>query len=99
MYTISLINLIEEGIYAIIGAAAVAGGVTRTVSVAMIVFELNGQTSHMIPVLIGVLTSYIVANSFSMSIFDVIIEIKNLPFLPALASVHKYNKTAGDIMN
>jgi H+/Cl- antiporter ClcA len=31
----------HEGIYAIIGAAAVSGSVTRTISVAVIVFELT----------------------------------------------------------
>ena len=37
------VRLIEyEGIYAIIGAAALTSSVTRTISVAMIVFELNG---------------------------------------------------------
>lgn len=65
----------------------------------MIVFELTGQTSHMIPVLIGVLISYAVANSLAMSIFDVILEVKNLPFLPTLTSIQTYNKTAGDIMS
>lgn len=65
----------------------------------MIVFELNGQTSHMLPVLIGVLTSYIVSNSMTMSVFDVILEMKNLPFLPSLSSIDTYNKCAGDLMN
>jgi chloride channel 2 len=100
MYIIFIrIIIIEEAIYGIIGAAAMAGGVTRTTSVAMIVFELNGQTTHMIPVLIGVLMSYAVANALAMSIFDVILEMKNIPFLPTLTSVSTYNKTAGDLMN
>ena len=45
--------VIDEGIYAIIGAAATSGSVTRTISVAVIVFELTAQTSHMIPILFG----------------------------------------------
>lgn len=53
----------------------------------------------MIPVLIGVLTSYIVANSLAISFFDVILQMKNLPFLPSLASAEFYNKSAGDLMN
>lgn len=64
----------------------------------MIVFELNGQASHMLPILIGVLTSYIVSNSYSMSVFDVLLTMKNLPFLPSLSSVDTYNKVAKDIM-
>jgi H+/Cl- antiporter ClcA len=91
--------LIDEGIYAIIGAAAVSGSVTRTTSVAMIVFELTGQTSHMIPILVGVLLSYAVSNSLAMSVYDVMLEMKNLPFLPTLTSVATYNHTARDLMN
>jgi hypothetical protein len=53
----------------------------------------------MIPVLIGVLVSYAVANALSMPIFEVILEMKNLPFLPTLTSIATYNMTAGDLMN
>ena len=35
----------------------------------------------------------------SMSVFDVILEVKNLPFLPTLTSVTTYNQTAKDLMN
>lgn len=66
-------NDIEEAIYAIIGAASMAGAVSRSTSAAMICFELTGQTSHLIPVLVGVLIAYIVANNFAMSIYDVIL--------------------------
>lgn len=36
------LRLLDEGIYAIVGAAALGGAVTRTVSIAMIVFEIIG---------------------------------------------------------
>ena len=52
----------------------------------------------MIPVLIGVLTSYAVANSIAISIYDVILQLKNLPFLPNLISDDTYSKNVGDIM-
>lgn len=53
----------------------------------------------MIPVLIGVLVSYAVCNSLAMPIFEVILEMKNLPFLPTLTNIATYNKSAGDLMN
>jgi hypothetical protein len=53
----------------------------------------------MVPILFGVLISYAVSNANSMSIFDVILEIKNLPFLPTLSNVSTYNVTAKDLMN
>lgn len=73
--------------------------VTRTVSVAMIVFELNGDMSYAIPVLFSVLLSYAISNSLAMSIFDVLLDMKDLPYLPALRSVEHYNMTASNIMS
>jgi Voltage gated chloride channel len=91
--------LLDEGIYAVVGAASLAGGVTRTVSIAMIIFEIIGQTSHMIPILTGVLISYAVSSGISVSAFDTLIEIKNLPFLPTLTGYSTYHLTAKDLMN
>lgn len=46
---------IIPGGYAVVGAAAFAGSVTHTVSVGVIVFEMTGQISHLVPVMIAVL--------------------------------------------
>jgi H+/Cl- antiporter ClcA len=35
--------------------------ITKTVSVAVIVLELNGHLSHAVPVMIAVITSYIIS--------------------------------------
>jgi len=43
--------VIHETTYAIVGATAMTASVTRTLSVAMIVFEINGELSYIIPVL------------------------------------------------
>jgi len=56
-------EIINETAYSIIGAASVTSSVTRTISVAMIIFEINGELSYMIPVLLGVLLSYAISNS------------------------------------
>lgn len=47
-----------RGVYAVLGAAAFAGSVTRTMSVTLIVLELNGNFSHIVPLMICVITSY-----------------------------------------
>lgn len=47
-----------RGVYSILGAAAMTGSVTRTISVAMIVLELNGHLSHAVPTMVAVLASY-----------------------------------------
>uniref|UniRef100_A0A1I8BDT0 Chloride channel protein n=1 Tax=Meloidogyne hapla TaxID=6305 RepID=A0A1I8BDT0_MELHA len=45
---------IFPGVYAIVGSAALTGGVTHTVSVAVIVFELTGQLLHILPVMVKI---------------------------------------------
>lgn len=96
---ISLLFHLDEGIYAIVGAASVASGVTGTLSIAMIIFEIVGQTSHMIPILTGVLLAYAVSNSLSTAAFDALIEIKNLPFLPDFKGKKSEESMAVDLMN
>lgn len=45
-------GVIVPGGYALVGAAAVAAGVTHTISSAVIIFELTGQLNHLIPVFV-----------------------------------------------
>lgn len=92
-------KVINETAYAIIGAACLTSSVTRTISVAMIVFEINGELSYMIPVLLGVLLSYAISNSFCVSIFDVLLDMKDLPYLPAIRFNENYSLKASDMMN
>ena len=47
-----------RGVYSVLGAAAMTASVTRTISVAMIVLELNGHLSHAAPIMVCVLCSY-----------------------------------------
>lgn len=90
---------INPAVYSVIGAASVTASVTRTVSVAMILFELNGELTYMVPVLFAVLVSYGVSNSLSLSFFDVITDMKDLPNLPVLRSVEHYMLKAENMMN
>ncbi|KAI1235948.1 hypothetical protein IHE44_0002041 [Lamprotornis superbus] len=82
------------------GAAALSGAVTHTVSTAVIVFELTGQISHILPVMIAVILANAVAQSLQPSLYDSIIRIKKLPYLPELGWGHheKYNVRVEDIM-
>lgn len=86
---------IVPGGYAVVGAAAFAGAVTHTISTTVIVFELTGQMSHIIPVIMSVLIANGIAQSLKPSIYDSIIEIKKLPFLPSIKST---SSTAHRIM-
>uniref|UniRef100_A0A914WW06 Chloride channel protein n=1 Tax=Plectus sambesii TaxID=2011161 RepID=A0A914WW06_9BILA len=83
---------IYPGVYAIVGAAALSGACTHTVSVAVIVFELTGQITYMLPVLIAILFSNAICTYLQPSIYDSTIKMKRLPYLPAIppsrSSVH-----------
>ncbi|XP_037891315.1 chloride channel protein 2 isoform X4 [Glossina fuscipes] len=75
---------IIPGGYAVVGAAAFSGAVTHTVSVAVIVFEMTGQITHVVPVMIAVLVANAIAALLQPSMYDSIILIKKLPYLPDL---------------
>tara|TARA_B110000285_G_C15118187_1_gene615424 strand:- start:1104 stop:1574 length:471 start_codon:yes stop_codon:yes gene_type:complete len=68
-----------RGIYSILGAAAFCGSVTRTVSVAMIVLELNGHLSHACPLMVCVLSSYAISEWIKpQSFFELLAELTGL---------------------
>ncbi|XP_030756628.1 chloride channel protein 2 isoform X2 [Sitophilus oryzae] len=94
------ISQIIPGGYATVGAAAFSGAVTHTISVAVIVFEMTGQITHIVPIMIAVLTSNAIASLLAPSIYDSIILIKKLPYLPDLlpSSSGIYNIYVEDFM-
>ena len=71
-------HFIVAGGYATIGAAAFAGAVTHTLSISVIIFEMTGQITHIIPMLIAVLISNAIASLLQPSCYDSIIMIKKL---------------------
>ncbi|VDH94687.1 chloride channel 2 [Mytilus galloprovincialis] len=95
-----LVHKIVPGGYAITGAASLAGSVTRTISTSVIVFELTGQISHVLPVVVSVLIANAVSNKLQPSFFDSIIRLKKLPYLPDIVSAkgNAWNIFIEDIM-
>ncbi|XP_034855623.1 chloride channel protein 2 [Mirounga leonina] len=100
IHTDSSTYRIVPGGYAVVGAAALAGAVTHTVSTAVIVFELTGQIAHILPVMIAVILANAVAQSLQPSLYDSIIRIKKLPYLPELGwgRHQQYRMRVEDIM-
>ncbi|KAI4817929.1 hypothetical protein KUCAC02_011301 [Chaenocephalus aceratus] len=90
---------IIPGGYAVI-AAALTGAVTHTVSTAVICFELTGQISHILPMMVAVILANMVAQGLQPSLYDSIIQVKKLPYLPELGFGHmsQYNIFVEDIM-
>ncbi|NXU53224.1 CLCN1 protein, partial [Turnix velox] len=95
-----IVYQILPGGYAVIGAAALTGAVSHTVSTAVICFELTGQISHILPMMVAVILANMVAQSLQPSLYDSIIQVKKLPYLPDLGwnPISKYNIFVEDIM-
>ncbi|XP_029175926.1 chloride channel protein 2 isoform X3 [Nylanderia fulva] len=93
-------SAIIPGGYATVGAAAFSGAVTHTISVSVIIFEMTGQITHIVPIMIAVLISNAIAALLQPSIYDSIILIKKLPYLPDLlpSSSGMYNIYVEDFM-
>jgi chloride channel 3/4/5 len=74
---------ITPGTYAIIGAAAALSGVTRmTVSIVVIMFELTGALTYVLPIMIAVMVSKWVGDAFGRrGIYESWIHFKEYPFL------------------
>ena len=77
----------EPGVFAVVGAAAFAAGTTRAISSSVIVVECVGQPHLLIPVSIGVLTAYFVANRVSKPVYDTLLEANAFPSLRKLSYV------------
>lgn len=77
---------VVPGGYAAVGAAAFTGAATRTISTSLIVFEMTGQISHVLPAVIATIIANAVADQFMPSYYDSIIQLKRLPYLPDIVS-------------
>jgi len=90
---------VHSGIYAMIGAAAVLGGVCRvTISLVVIMFELTGGLQLIVPFMVACLTAKWVGDFFTLGIYDYCILVRKYPFLHEPDDA-LYNKTAGDLMD
>ncbi|XP_033764396.1 chloride channel protein 2-like isoform X1 [Pecten maximus] len=96
----NVVRKIVPGGYAVVGAASLSGSVTRTISTSVIVFELTGQISHVLPAVVAVLIANAIANQLQPSFYDSIIKLKRLPYLPDIVSSKSstWNVYVEDIM-
>eukprot|EP01054_Gregarina_sp_Poly1_P010762 Gregarina_sp_Poly_1__10761@NODE_823_length_6130_cov_96_470229_g595_i0_p1_GENE_NODE_823_length_6130_cov_96_470229_g595_i0NODE_823_length_6130_cov_96_470229_g595_i0_p1_ORF_typecomplete_len626_score92_04Voltage_CLC/PF00654_20/4_1e104CBS/PF00571_28/0_0092CBS/PF00571_28/1_5DUF1983/PF09327_11/0_022Ost5/PF05251_12/0_56Ost5/PF05251_12/2_6e03_NODE_823_length_6130_cov_96_470229_g595_i030494926 len=76
-------DCIHPGVYSLLGAVAVLGGVTRmTVSLVVIAFEMTGGLGYIVPFMIVTLVARWVAELIEEpSIYDCYIRLKRFPFL------------------
>jgi len=83
----------------VVGAAALTSSTTHTIAIAVVAFEVTGQIVLLYPILIGVITAFCISRLMTSSIYHVIVDIKNLPFLPRALMPKQYALKAEDIMN
>lgn len=100
------IPCVTPGLYAIIGAAAALGGATRmTLSIVVIMFELTGALTYVIPIMIAVMLSKWCGDIFGKrGIYESWIRLNEYPFLdhrddttPPDVSAHRVMTTVDDI--
>ena len=93
-------HCVTPGMYALIGAASVLGGVTRmTVSLVVIMFELTGGLQYVLPIMVAVLFSKWVGDIFGKdSIYDEHIHLCGYPYLDSKLSLKNVEKRAENVM-
>merc|ERR1719163_2426767 len=73
---------IHPGMYAMLGAAAVLGGVCRvTISLVVIMFELTGGLQLIVPFMVVCMLAKWVGDYFTIGIYDYLILVRRYPFL------------------
>jgi chloride channel 7 len=75
-------HVADSGTYALIGAAAVLGGVARmTIAGCVIVLEACGNITYLLPHMVTFASSRYVGNAINEPIYDMQIHLKEMPFL------------------
>ncbi|XP_076336973.1 H(+)/Cl(-) exchange transporter 5-like isoform X1 [Tachypleus tridentatus] len=92
-------NCLSPGLYAMVGAAACLGGVTRmTVSLVVIMFELTGSVKYIVPLMAAVMASKWVGDAFGRrGIYDAHINLNGYPYMDSKEE-YIYTALAADIM-
>ena len=84
--------------YAVIGGAGLISSSTHALSVIIIIYEVTGKILYLIPMTLSVIISYQIAKTYELNIYDVSIQSRNIPFLPAIRKETLYKHSAKDIM-
>ncbi|CAD6198725.1 unnamed protein product [Caenorhabditis auriculariae] len=92
-------DCVMPGLYAMVGAAAVLGGVTRmTVSLVVIMFELTGSLEFIVPTMVATMFSKWIGDAICKSgIYEAHIELNGYPFLDNKGE-YPYSTVASQVM-
>ncbi|XP_027159963.1 chloride channel protein CLC-c [Coffea eugenioides] len=86
------------GLFSVLGAASFLGGTMRmTVSLCVILLELTNDLLMLPLMMLVLLISKTVADSFNKGVYDQIVKMKGLPYLEAHAEPYMRQLVAGDV--
>ena len=72
----------DSGTYALMGAAAITGGITRiTVSLTVMILEATGGLQYGLPLMLTIMISFMVGNIFTPSVYEQHIHSRHLHHL------------------
>ncbi|XP_077237968.1 putative chloride channel-like protein CLC-g isoform X1 [Tasmannia lanceolata] len=90
---------LSHGLYAVLGSASFLGGTMRnTVSMCVILLELTNNLLLLPLIMLVLLISKTVADSFNGNIYDLIVKLKGLPYLEAHAEPYMRQLTVSDVI-
>ncbi|OAY63773.1 Chloride channel protein CLC-c [Ananas comosus] len=91
---------LDPGLFALLGAASFLGGTMRmTVSICVIILELTNDLLMLPLVMLVILISKTVADSFNKGVYDQIVIMKGLPYMEAHAEPYMRHLVAGDVVS
>lgn len=81
----------DAGTYALIGSAAMLGGIARmTISGTVIMLEAAGNTMYLLPLMVTFGGARYAGNALNHGIYELLIDLQNLPFLPGSLQMNKF---------
>jgi chloride channel 7 len=84
----------------VIGATASLAGVSRmTISLCVIVLETTQDLEFLMPIMMTIIIAKWVGDLFNISLYDLHVELRCIPFVEQQPSGNQYHSTACDIMN
>ncbi|KAL3919946.1 MAG: hypothetical protein SGILL_003499, partial [Bacillariaceae sp.] len=92
----------DSGTYALMGAAAVLGGMARmTISLTVILLEATGDMQYVLPLMIVLMSARFTGNVFNEGLYDIHIHLKHIPFMePEVPPIAERNEiVAGQVMS
>lgn len=90
---------INAGVYALMGATSMLGGVARmTISLTVILLETTNDVQYVLPIMMVLTMSKWVGDCFTISLYDLHVELKCIPFVEAEPPQHLQQLCAKDVM-